>query len=87
MIFCRVVYNALRMEQNRFPTKCLRWNPTTGKHRQGRPKMTWRHSTEKVLIKLEFTWGEAEALAKDRNSWRNRVSVFSGLHSQIERLA
>ena len=43
--------------------------------------MTWRHSTEKDLIKLELTWGEAEAHAKDRTSWRNRMAVFSGLQS------
>ena len=28
--------------------------------------MTWRQSTEKDLIKLELTWGEAEALAKKK---------------------
>ena len=36
--------------------------------RQGRPKTTWRHSTEKDLIKLDWTWEEAEAHAKDRTS-------------------
>jgi len=75
------------MEKNRIPKKCLKWNPTTGKRKQGRPKMTWRQSTEKDLRhpKLDLTWGTAETLAKDRNSWRNKVSVFSGLQSPKER--
>ena len=77
--------HVLRMEQNKFPKKCLKWNPTTGKRKRGQPKMTWRRSTEKDLFNLELTWGEAEALAKKRNSWRSRVAVFSGLHSPKER--
>jgi hypothetical protein len=77
--------HVLRMEQNRFPKKCLKWNPTTGKRNRGQPKMTWRRSTEKDLFNLKLTWGEAEALAKKRNSWRSRVAVFSGLHSPKER--
>ncbi len=41
--------HVLRMEQNSFPKKSLRWNPTTGKCRQGRPKTTRIHKTEKDI--------------------------------------
>ena len=79
--------HVLRMEHSRIPKKCLKWTPTTGKRKQGRPKMTWRQSTEKDLFNLELTWGEAENHAKNRTSWRNRVVVFSGLQSPKERRA
>ena len=47
-------------------------------------KVKWKE--EFILPAPPKTWGEAEKLAKDsRNSWRNKVSVFSGLHSQKER--
>jgi len=76
--------HVFRMEQNRNPKKCLRWNPP-GKRSKGRPKVTWRRSTETDLKKMGMSWGEAEHLAKDRTSWRQRVAVFSGLHGQMER--
>ncbi len=82
---CFWLGHVLRMEHNRIPKKCLKWNPTSGERKQGRPKMTWRQSTEKDLFNLELTWGEAEKQAKDRTSWRNKVAVFSGLQSPKER--
>ena len=69
------------MEPHRIPQKCLRWE-----RRPGRPKMTRGRSTEYDLNKLEWSWGEAEALQpENRTLWRKRDAAFSGPDSQLER--
>ena len=68
--------HVFRMDTNRNPKKCLRWNPP-GKRSRGKPKTTWRRSIEAELKKMGMTWGEAEHLAKDRNTWRNVVAEFA----------
>ena len=64
------------MDKTRNPNKCLRWNPP-GKRNRGKPRTTWRRSIEAELKKMRLTWGEAEVLAKDRNTWRNTVAEFA----------
>ena len=45
--------------------------PAHGKRNRGRPKTTWRRTMLADLKQLGLTIGEAEAVAKDRNRWRN----------------
>ena len=68
--------HVFRMDKTRNPNKCLRWNPP-GKRNRGKPRTTWRRSIEAELKKMRLTWGEAEVLAKDRNTWRNTVAEFA----------
>ena len=68
--------HVFRMDTNRNPKKCLQSNPP-GKLSRGKPRTTWRRSIEVELKKMKMTWGEAENLAKDRNTWRNVVAEFA----------
>ena len=69
----RLLGHVLRMENNRTPKVAMRWTPATGKRKRGRPRMTWRRTIEKDLKEIGFSWGEAEAAARDRQKWRQLV--------------
>ena len=70
----KLVGHIMRMQPERAPKIALRWTPSQGRRNRGRPKITWRRTVEKDLLKLGggrgLTWGEASALAQDRRKWR-----------------
>jgi len=72
--------HVLRMPPERIPKVALHWTPQ-GKRSRGRPKMTWRRAVEKELKTMKLTWGEAEAAAKDRIDWRQRVEASCSARS------
>ena len=49
-----------------------RWTPP-GKRKRGRPKTAWRRTVEMELNELGLTWGQAQALAKDKTRWRRDI--------------
>ena len=49
-----------------------RWTPP-GKRKRGRPKTTWRRTVEMELKELGLTWGQAQALAKDKTRRRRDI--------------
>ena len=57
--------HVLRMSHDRIPKVASRWTPP-GKRKRGRPKTTWRRTVEMELKELGLTWGQAQALAKDK---------------------
>jgi len=61
--------HVLRMPAERVPKKALRWTPP-GKRKPGRPRTTWRRTVTKDLEEMGLTWGTAQAIAQDRDSWR-----------------
>ena len=69
----RLLGHVLRMGNNRAPKVAMRWTPSNGKRKRGRPRMTWRRTVEKDLKEIGLSWGEAEAAARDRGNWRQLV--------------
>ena len=67
--------HVIRMPPSRIPRTALRWTPT-GKRKVGRPKITWRRTVEAELKELKKTWGQAQAIAQDRNRWRELVAAL-----------
>ena len=67
----RLTGHILRMSSQRIPKVALKWTPAHGKRNRGQPKTTWRRTMLADLKQLGLTIGEAEAVAKDRNRWRN----------------
>ena len=54
----------------------LRWTPSDGKRKRGKPKETYPRMVEGELKKMEWSWGEAEKVAEDRQKWRGVVSAL-----------
>ena len=69
--------HTLRKPANNVTRRGLRWTPQ-GKRKRGRPKITWRRSTETELMVAGLTWGQLERKAQDRRGWRTLVD---GLYS------
>ena len=71
--------HTLRKQPNDNCKVALTWAPE-GKRKRGRPRTTWRRSTELELKELGWqTWSEASAAARDRAGWRK---MLSGLMSR-----
>jgi hypothetical protein len=58
--------HVLRMDNTRICATALTWQPER-KRKVGRPKTTWRRTTEQERTELGWnTWASARAVAKDR---------------------
>ena len=66
--------HVLRMTDNSLPKIALRWTPQ-GNRSKGRPKETWRRTTERMLSNRGLTWARAEKKAKDRHLWKTLVEA------------
>ena len=64
--------HTLRKPADNVTRRGIRWTPQ-GKRRRGRPKTTWRRSTEAEVKDAGLTWGELERKALDRRNWRSQV--------------
>ena len=62
--------HVLRMSPERIAKVALRWTPA-GKRKRGRPKTTWRKTVETELSEMDLSWGEAQAIAKDKTQWKS----------------
>ena len=68
--------HVLRMDNTRICTTALTWHPE-GKRKVGRPKTTWRRTTEQERLQLGWkSWASARAAAKDRNKWRQCIGAL-----------
>lgn len=64
------------MENSRICTTAITWHPE-GKRKIGRPKTTWRRTTEKERPQLGWNrWALANAAAKDRASWKRCIGAL-----------
>ena len=59
--------HVLRMSLEKIPKVALRWTPA-GKRKRGRPKTTWKKTVENELSEMGFSWGEAQAIVKDKTN-------------------
>jgi hypothetical protein len=48
----------------------LDWNLQDAR-RRGRPRKTWRRTTEEEITEMGETWREVKALANQRRRWRS----------------
>ena len=64
--------HVLRMLHDLIPKVVSRWTPP-GEKKRGRPKTTWRRTVEMELKELGLTWGQVQALAKDKTRWRRDI--------------
>jgi len=70
----KFIGHVLRMDPNKHPKTALTWAPE-GRRSRGRPKETWRRTAEKERTALGFgSWSEATVAARDRVTWRRRIS-------------
>ena len=66
--------HTLTMQPSRHPRIALTWRPH-GKRKRGRPKETWRRTTESERAQLGLSsWDDARRAALDRSVWRSRIS-------------
>jgi len=75
--------HTLRKPSSNITRHALRWSPP-GKRRPGRPRITWRRSTESESKEAKMTWSQIEQTAQDRRKWRQTVA---GLCSSMEQRA
>ena len=58
--------------QKSITKQALTWNPQ-GKRKRGRPRTTWRRTTEQEMKKEGLSWPQLERRAQDRRGWRGFV--------------
>jgi hypothetical protein len=66
----RWIGHVLRMPEHSLPATAFRWTPQ-GKRNTGRPRETWRRTTEKMLTNRKLTWETATQKATDQQMWRS----------------
>jgi len=57
------------------------WN-SQGYRRIGRPKRTWRRTTEDVIRSTRRSWNEVKGTAGDRSGWRLFVDALRSTRSK-----
>jgi hypothetical protein len=65
----RWIGHTWRKDPDDITRQALDWNPQ-GKRKRGRPKNTWRRSSEQELRKNGISWSEGKQIAKDRQRWK-----------------
>jgi hypothetical protein len=63
------IKHTLRKEAGATEKTALHWNPQ-GYRRRGRPKRTWRRTTEDEVRGTGRSWNEVKGIAGDRNAWK-----------------
>jgi len=66
------------MDEVRITQQALQWEVAGFKRRPGRPWINWRDIVNKDLQRMGLTWEEVEASARDRQTWRQRVTLRIG---------
>ena len=68
--------HTLRRERDNNSYIALQWAPE-GKRTRGRPKTTWRRTTERERNQQGWTsWNVARTAAKDRKGWKSSVEAL-----------
>ena len=60
------------MSSERIPKGALGWTPA-GKRKRGRPKTTWRKTFETELSEIGLSWGEGQAIVKEKTCWKRDI--------------
>lgn len=67
--------HVLRMSESRIPKQLLKWRPTHGKRRRGRPRLRWEDIIMKDIQEWDLDMKSAEVTAQDRSSWMRLVTT------------
>jgi hypothetical protein len=59
----------------------LEWN-LQGYRRRGRPKRTWRRTTEDEIRNIGRSWNEVKGIAGDRNAWKLFMDALCSTRSK-----
>ncbi|KAL8624896.1 hypothetical protein ACOMHN_016192 [Nucella lapillus] len=62
----------MRKPPSNVTRQALDWNPQ-GKRKVGRPRQTWRRSTEAEVKAAGMTWAELKRISQNRVRWRSAV--------------
>ncbi|XP_061184963.1 uncharacterized protein LOC133192979 [Saccostrea echinata] len=74
----RWVGHVLRKDQHNITRESIYWT-ADGKRKRGRPKTTWRRTSENELKEIVLTWKAIETKAKDKNGWRDCVAALCAI--------
>jgi hypothetical protein len=64
--------HTLRKPNTNTTRRALQWNPQ-GKRRKGRPRNSWRRTTDAELLEKGVSWNEVTRTAQNRVRWRQLV--------------
>nr|KAG5689217.1 hypothetical protein BaRGS_014873 [Batillaria attramentaria] len=67
--------HTLRKSTSNVTRQSLDWNPQ-GKRKVGRPKQTWRRSTDAEAKAAGTTWAELKRASQNRVRWRSVVAAL-----------
>ena len=67
--------HTFRKPQSNVTRQALEWNPQ-GRRRVGRPRQTWRRSTDAEVKAAGMTWAELRRTAQNRVRWRTAVAAL-----------
>ncbi|EYC41013.1 hypothetical protein Y032_0585g315 [Ancylostoma ceylanicum] len=70
----RFASHILRMPQHRIPRSAMSWTPSVSKRPTGRPGNTLRQAFTNDLKLMDISKEKSEALAHDRQQWREFVA-------------
>jgi replicative superfamily II helicase len=73
--------HTLRKEAGAIEKTALDWNPQ-GYRRRGRPKRTWRRTTEDEIRNTGRSWNEVKGIAGDGNAWKVFMDVLCSTRSK-----
>ena len=73
--------HTLRKPASNITRQALDWNPQ-GKRKVGRPKQTWRRSTDAEIKAAGTTWGELKRTSQNRVRWRGVVAALCSTRNQ-----
>ena len=60
----------LRLPNTRHAKIAMTWISPDGKHKGGQPKITWRRTLQKDLLRGGIAWEDVKTAAEDRAGWR-----------------
>ena len=72
-----------RKEQTNITRQALDWNPQ-GKRKRGRPKNTWKRTTQTELESVKMTWAQTKTAAQDRQRWKAVVEDLCSAWNEEE---
>ena len=67
--------HTLRKSPSNVTKQALDWNPQ-GKRKVGRPKQTWRRSTDAEVNAIGATWAQLRRTSQNRVRWRSVVAAL-----------
>ena len=73
--------HTLRKPASNITRQALDWNPQ-GKRKVGRPKQTWRRSTDAEMRAAGTTWAELRRTSQNRVRWRSVVAALCSSRNQ-----